>query len=244
MSIISHYFDAVEKLLADIRQAESEKITRVAEICADSVAKGGVVHIHDTGHMLNSELVHRAGGLALVTPFTFALNVNNPNAYREKSPSSKDVTAETIALALKRSNVKPGDVLFIGSVSGKSKSVVELAIQAKDMGLTVVAVTSFEYSSKLQSEHPSGKRLFEVADIAIDNHAPYADAMLDLEGLDVKVCPASGIAAACIMWAVTAGIVQNLLERGIVPTVYKSVNAPGGPEDVKARQERYKELGY
>ncbi len=244
MSIVSRYFDAIEKLLADIRQAESEKITRVAKICADSVAKGGVVHIHDTGHMLNSELVHRAGGLALVTPFTFALNVNNPNAYREKSPSSKDATAETIALALKRSNVKLGDVLFIGSVSGKSKSVVELAIQAKDMGVTVVAVTSFEYSSKLESEHSSGKRLFEVADIAIDNHAPYADAMLDVEGLDVKVCPASGIAAACIMWAVTAGIVQNLLERGIVPTVYKSVNAPGGPEDVKARQERYKELGY
>ncbi|MDH7601650.1 MAG: sugar isomerase domain-containing protein [Armatimonadota bacterium] len=244
MSVVSRYFEAVEKLVDEIRQAESERILRAAEICAESVAKGGVVHIHDTGHMLNSELVHRAGGLALLTPFSFSLNVNNPNAFREKNPSSDDLTSETIALALKRSNIKPGDVLFIGSVSGKSRSVIELALQAKGMGVTVIAITSFDYSSKLQSEHPSGKRLFEVADLAIDNHAPYADAMLEIEGLDVKACPASGIAAACIMWAVTAGIVQGLLDRGIVPTVYRSVNAPGGPEDVKARQERYKQLGY
>jgi len=135
-------------------------------------------------------------------------------------------------------------VLFIGSVSGKSKNVVELAIQAREMGVTVVAITSLEYSSRLQSEHPTGKRLYEVADLTIDNHAPYGDAMLEVEGLDVKACPASGLAAACIMWAITAGIIERLLERGLVPTVYRSVNAPGGPEDVRSRQERYKELGY
>lgn len=68
--------------------------------------------------------------------------------------------------------------------------------------------------------------------------------MLEVEGLDVKACPASGIAAASIMWAVVAGMIENLLAKGISPTVYKSVNAPGGPEDVQARQQRYKEQGY
>jgi uncharacterized phosphosugar-binding protein len=68
--------------------------------------------------------------------------------------------------------------------------------------------------------------------------------MLEIPGLDVKACPASRIAAACIMWAVTAGVIENLLERGITPTVFKSANAPGGLEDVKARQEKYRELGH
>lgn len=244
MTLVSRYFDALEDLIRRVREDEAEKISTVARICADSIARGGVVHIHDTGHMLNSELVHRAGGLALVTPFSFALNVNNPNAYREKEQCSVDVTSETVALALKRSNIRPGDVLFVGSVSGKSKGVVELAVQSRQMGVTVIAVTSLSYSSQLESEHPSGKRLFEVADIVIDNHAPYGDAMLEVEGLDVKACPASGIAAASIMWAVTAGIIEELLKRGITPTVYRSVNAPGGPEDVKSRQQRYRELGY
>jgi uncharacterized phosphosugar-binding protein len=68
--------------------------------------------------------------------------------------------------------------------------------------------------------------------------------MLEAEGLDVKVCPASGIAAACIMWSIIAGTVENLLAKGITPTVYRSVNAPGGPEDVNARNEKYREKGY
>jgi len=242
--LISDYFDAIASRIAEIRDRESGKIAEAVRVCADSIARKGVIHIHDTGHMLNSELIHRAGGLALLTPFSFNLNVSNPNIFREKAGPATNLTPETIALALRRSNIKPGDVLFVGSVSGKSENAVELAVQAKGMGVTVIALTSLEYSSQLESQHPSGKRLFEAADIAIDNHAPYGDAMLDVPGLDARACPASGIAAACIMWAVTAGIIENLLERGIAPTVFRSVNGPGGPEDVKARQERYRELGY
>lgn len=242
--LIEDYFDVVQSKIAEIHAAESAKIAQVAQICADSIAGGGVVHIHDTGHMLNSELIGRAGGLVGFTPFSFGLNVANPNSFRDRTSPAPNLTSEIISLALKRSNIRKGDVLFIGSVSGKSENVVELALQARAMGVTVVGITSIAYSSQLESQHPSGKRLFEAADIVIDNHAPYGDAMLEADGLDAKVCPASGICAAVIMWAITAGIVENLLAKGITPTVYKSVNAPGGPEDVRERQNRYKELGY
>jgi len=242
--LITNYFDAISAKINEIREAESELIARIAQICADSIESGGVVHIHDTGHMLNSELIHRAGGLAGLTPFSFGMNAHNPNAFREKQGGGANTVSETVALALAKSNIRAGDVLFIGSVSGKSEQVVELAIQARKMGVTTVAITARAYSSKLESGHPSGKRLYEAAEFAIDNHAPYGDAMLTVEGLDVGMCPASGIAAACIMWAICAGIVENLLEKGITPTVLRSVNAPGGPEDVKARGERYREKGY
>ncbi len=242
--MIDSYFEAIVSTISGIASAEKDRIRRAADLCADAIAKGGVVHIHDTGHMLNSELVHRAGGLAGMTPFSYALNINNPNAYRERVSEKADTLAETIALAIKSSNMRAGDILFIGSVSGKSKQVVELALQAKAVGVAVIAVTSLSYSSQLQSEHPSGRRLYEVADLYIDNHAPYGDAILEFDGMDAPVCPASGIAAACIMWAVTAGIVERMLSMGKMPTVFRSVNAPGGQADVKARQERYRELGY
>lgn len=242
--MISKYFETITSLIASLAHDETEKISRAADLCAKSIAEGGVIHIHDTGHMLNSELVHRAGGLAGVTPFSYALNVNNPNVYRERTSPKADTLSETIALAIKSSNMRPGDVLFIGSVSGKSRQVVELALQAKAAGISVIAVTSIAYSSELDSEHETGKRLYEAADLYIDNHAPYGDALLEFEGMDAPVCPASGIAAACIMWAVTAGIVERLAAMGKTPTVFRSVNAPGGPADVNARRERYKELGY
>lgn len=194
--------------------------------------------------MLSSELIHRAGGLVGFTPFNFGMSVTNPNAYREKAGPRPDVTAETVALAIKSSNLKAGDVLFVGSVSGKSVRIVELAMQAKVAGVRVIGVTSLTYSSQLKSEHPSGKMLYEVADIAIDNHAPYGDAMMEVQGLEMKACPASGISAACVLWAIVAGTIERLIARGITPSVYRSANAPGGIEDGNCQRERYKELGY
>lgn len=242
--LIKDFFQALSGKIKELEQAEFDNIAQIAEICAHSIEFGGVIHIHDTGHMLNSELIGRAGGLVGMTPFTFGLNVNNPNSFRDKETDKANLTSETIALALKRSNIRPGDVLFVGSVSGKSEQVVELVLQARKMGVITVAISAIAYSSKLDSLHPSSKRLYEAAEFAIDNHAPYGDSMLTLENLDAGVCPASGISAATIMWAITAGIVELLLERGITPTVYKSVNAPGGVEDVQTRQERYKQKGY
>lgn len=242
--LIQDYFEAISAKINEIRDAESELIAHIAEICAHSIESGGVIHIHDTGHMLNSELISRAGGLVGMTALSFGLNVHNPNQFRDKQGNSVSLVAETVALALKRSNVRPGDVLFIGSVSGKSEQVVELAMQAQAMGVTTIAMTSVTYSQELESQHPSGKRLYEATEFFLDNHAPYGDALLSVEGLDAGVCPASGIAAAVIMWAISAGIVEHLIANGITPTVYKSVNAPGGPEDVKAREARYREKGY
>lgn len=242
--LVKNYFEAISAKISEIQEAETDLIAHIAEICAHSIESGGVIHIHDTGHMLNSELISRAGGLVGMTPFNFGLNVHNPNQFRDKQGNNVNVISETIALALKRSNVRSGDVMFIGSVSGKSEQVVELAMQARNMGVTTISITSVGYSSHLESQHPSGKRLYEVTEFFLDNHAPYGDAMLSPEGLDTGVCPASGIAAAVIMWAIIAGTVEHLLANGITPTVYKSVNAPGGPEDVKAREASYREKGY
>ena len=43
------------------------------------------------------------------------------------------------------------------------------ALLAKEKGLTVVALTSVNHSSASPSRHRSGKRLFEIADIVLDN---------------------------------------------------------------------------
>ena len=40
------------------------------------------------------------------------------------------------AYALKASNVRPGDVLIVSSVSGRTLSVVDLAFEAKKIGKT------------------------------------------------------------------------------------------------------------
>ncbi|MCC7355456.1 MAG: sugar isomerase domain-containing protein [Anaerolineae bacterium] len=242
--LIERYFAAIQAKIAEIA-TDQEPIRQAARLCADALARGGVLHIYDSGHIVSQELVRRAGGLVAFSPLTFSLNVNNAVlTRREPQPADARQAIAFIEHIFDRGQLHAGDVLFVGSVSGKSASVVELAIQARAHGLTVIALTSPAYSGQLVSEHPTGKRLHEVADLVLDNHAPPGDAMLAVEGLDAPLCPASGIGAACVLWGVTAGIVEEMLARGLTPSVYASVNLPDGPERVRQVEKRAMEKGY
>lgn len=225
--LIERYFEALEGRLAAIR-AQTGPIEQVARVCADTLARGGALHIFDSGHMVSSELVHRAGGLAAFSALSFNLNVQNYVRTRADAPPAGSLSYAYIAHVFETNQLRQGDVLFVGSVSGKTANVIELAIQARAHGLTVIALTALAYSAKLVSEHPSGQRLYEAADYVLDNHAPFGDAMLEVEGLDYPICPASGLGAAMVLWAVSAGIVEEMLARGLQPTVFPSVNRPDG----------------
>lgn len=243
--LIDKYFEALQGKIAEIR-ADIEPIQQAARICADAMEQGGVIHIFDSGHMISHELIFRAGGLAALSPLSFGLNVNNVVRTREAQPlpPGSKLSYNYIEHVFETEQLRPGDVLFVGSVSGKTPNVIEVAIQARKHGLIVIAVTAIAYSSRLASEHPTGKHLYEVADVVLDNHAPYGDAMLEVEGLDFPICPASGIGAATVLWAVCAGIVEEMLSRGKTPTVFPSVNRPEGWSVVKQAEAEAKQKGY
>lgn len=222
-------FDSIEKLQRTIRETQTENIEKAAALMADSVASGGAVHLYDTGHIIDSEMYNRAGGLVLMRRFRYNLNVENSTF--ERDYGDKNTSMEGLAeYALRAGKVKTGDIMLIGSVSGKTMNVIDLAVECKKFGVYVVAVTSVEYSKTLETTHSCGKRLFELADVTIDNCAPFGDAMLDIEGIEANAFPASGLSAAYIMWAVNAQLVENLLEKGITPSILKSVNYPPNVE--------------
>lgn len=245
MSIIKKYFEHL-KAHIDAIAADGAPIEKAAELCADALARGGVIHVFDSGHLVSHELINRAGGLVALSRLGFSLNVTNPVKTRADSalPESNTLSYGYIAQIFQTNQLREGDVLFVGSVSGKTANVVELALQARAHGLTVIVVTAMAYSPHLVSEHPSGKHLYEAADLVLDNHAPYGDAMLDVEGLDYPVCPASGIGAVVTLWAVVAGLIEEMLKRGLKPTVYPSVNRPDGRNLVKQVDAEAQEKGY
>lgn len=246
--LIARTFSAYRQLLVEIERAQSSNIRQAAKVCADSLARRGVIHVYDTGHLVSRELINRVGGLAAMSAFNFSFSVDNPNPHRqaqgETGKGGFETDAQLVSAAMKRSHMRAGDVLIIGTVSGKQVIPVELALQARDNGITTIGITSLRYSSQLQSAHPSGKRLFEVVDLVIDNGADYGDAMLEVEGMERKICPASGIGAATILWALVAGIVQEMLARGLQPTVFKSINLPDGPEIYRQTVDDYIRKGY
>jgi uncharacterized phosphosugar-binding protein len=243
--LAERYFDVLSDTLRQLRETQLATIDRAAELVVESVTNGGVLHLFDTGHMLEREAVHRAGGLVMVTPFHFTLELDNPARPRsgDTGATGEDVVG-LIRYTLASSRIRTGDVLLIGSVSGRAAIPIELAIQARAMGVRVIALTSIAYSKVAEVQHSSGKRLYEVADLAIDYVGPLGDAALDVEGLETGVCPTSGIVAATINWALTAQVVERLLAKGLTPHVFRSVNLPDGPAFNDRQRKEYERLGY
>jgi uncharacterized phosphosugar-binding protein len=247
---ILHYISNLQEKINQLASGNIEALDKAAEICAEALATKKVIHIYDTGHIISHEMIKRAGGLAAYSHLSFDGSLDNPNLWREKnldtSLSPEDILETEHALIkwlFGQRTLQRGDVLIIGSVSGLGMRLVELALEAQAHGMHVIAMTSVGYSSQLVSKHPSGKHLYEVAEIILDNQADYGDAFFSIPGIDCKICPSSGITAAVLMWSLTVGIVERLIIRGLQPSIYESVNLPDGPALVEKVEKEYQKRG-
>lgn len=240
----SKFYNAIDELYAKIRNTQSDNIEAAGKMIADTIEKGGCIAIYDTGHLINSELLNRAGGPVYVRRFNYNLNVDNNMRKRDRAAAGINTSMEGLAnFALRNSGMTPGDTLIVGSVSGKTLNVIDLVVEAKKFGLNVITLSSHEYSSQLESQHSCKKRMFELGDINIDNCSPFGDAMLDVEPYEHKIIPSSGLAAAYIMWAVISDATDFLIEKGIIPGMLCSVNFPPNVEYNNKLYKDYENTG-
>ena len=87
-----------------------------------------------------------------------------------------------------------------------------------------------DHSKSSKSRHRSGKRLFEIADIVIDNGSPKGDAGFEIENLDTPIGATSSAVGIMILQALIAQTVDNLVKKGHQPPVFKSSNVDGADE--------------
>lgn len=242
------YAEAVDAVLRGIRETQGEALEKAAGAITDAVLHGRSCHLYDTGHMLTSELMGRAGGLLLFAPIEVRLEVHHQARPRLEAAAKPRVNWDEVEglarTVLSQSQCVPGDVLVLGSVSGVSRLAVDMALEARRMGLVLVALTSVRCSRALASDHPSGKRVHEVADIVLDHGTPLGDAAVPVDALGLAIGPVSGIAAAYLMWSLEALIVERLVASGHTPSILVSVHLPGSRERNAATRKRFAELGY
>jgi len=246
--LMEMYFENMKIVLKKIEETQKEVIKQSAELITHCLIKGGVWHIFDTGHMLMYEAIGRAGGLMAIRPIKVSLEVTNPTRHREEAVKKEKIYMDEIEglpeFVLKKSNILPGDVLIVGSVSGINVLPIELALRAREIGVTVIGLTSITYSKFLQSRHRSGKRLYEACDLVIDNCCDVGDTLVYVKDLGQKICPASGIAASYIIWALQAQVVELMIQKGKKPNIYISNHMPGAEERNANAWIEYEKLGY
>jgi uncharacterized phosphosugar-binding protein len=139
-----------------------------------------------------------------------------------------------------KSKIKEGDLVIVHSVSGRNSVGVEFAETLKERGVYVLAITNVQYSKSVTSRVPSGKRLFEVADLVLDNHGEIGDASLLIPGTEQRMGASSTVAGAAILNSLITETVYRLIEKGVeTPPVFYSANMDGGDEKNQIVREKY-----
>jgi len=236
---MSAYHQAIVTLLETIQRTQGQALERAAQAVFASLKGGGIVHIFGSGHShaVAEEAFHRAGGLVPVNAiqelFLTPLTPPALSGELERLPG-------LARLILDCHDLRPGEVLIVVSNSGINAVPVEVALEGKARGLTVVALTSLNHSRAVPPRHPNGKHLFEVADIVVDTCGELGDAAVAYAGLGARVGPTSLLAGAYVVNALTCRVVELFLAEGLTPPVYQSANLPGGDEHNRALQAKYR----
>jgi len=246
MSLQEDWFREAGSALARLEREAQGEIASAAELTAERIAAGGRLHHFDTGHTAR-EPVQRAGGLVGLHSIEVDYRLDHPlPAGREPKGLKQSYyydSEELGRLVAERSNLAQGDVLWLVSNSGREAFPLALALGARAQGVSVVAVTCVAFSKSAEAKHPTGQRLFEVADRVIDTRGPIGDAAVPVPRLGTPIAPLSGLLNVAAVWALTAATVEALLARGVEPSIYRSVNLPDGFSWNDRAQARYRQQG-
>jgi len=237
---INEYYNKVQDMQKKVVDKQRQSIEKVGSLFADTIKNGGALYVFGASHagILTEELFYRTGGLALINPLF------NPTLMLNTRPATVTSRMERLDgfgnIILDGSAAKAGDTILLHSVSGRNTVSIDMAIAAKEQGINVVVITNMVYTTKVTSRHPSGKNLYEFADVVIDNHGEFEDSCMLLDGMNQKIAPTSSVIGCMIANMIVISTVDSLLKLGIEPPVFRSANVDGGDEANKVIFEKYK----
>jgi uncharacterized phosphosugar-binding protein len=228
------YFDFIRKLLDKAESCNADALEQAAEMIADALQSDGMLHTFGTGHghLLAEEIFYRAGGLVTVNAILDPTLMLHVSALASTDAERLSGYAEVV---LERYTLNAGDVLIIASNSGRNAVPIEMALAVQKRGLRVIALTSMNHSQSEPSRHASGQRLYEIADVVLDNCGEVGDAALSVEGVAAKVGPTSTVIGAALLHALLYRVVEKLAARGFTPPVTISANIDHAAADEQSR---------
>jgi len=228
------YFDVIKNLIP-VLEKEEEHMKKAAHLITESIMSGGIIQTFGSGHSFAAslEIAGRAGGLLPV------------KAVYEETFGRYEKIEGVGDEFLKYWDLMEKDCVIIISNSGRNPFIVELAMYVRSRNIPLIAVTALDVSKNTPSRHSSGKRLFELADVVLDNHSIEGDAAVQIEGLKTKVGGTSSISADLLLNQAVVFAIEEMISKGFTPPVLMSANIDGGPEFNEKLMKNYREsYGY
>ena len=233
------YLENLSRILNSITENQLGAIEKCSEVFADALENDRNIFLFGTGHshMLAEELFYRAGGLVKIQPVLETALMLHESASKSTEMERLEGYADILFDSY---SMRKNDVIVIISNSGRNGVCVDMAQLCREKGLKVIALTNLNHSKSMESRHPSGKKLYEFADIVLDNMGCAGDASIYFEKLKRNAAPTSTSAGAAILNAVAVGCIEKMIQDGYTPEVFSSSNVDGGDEVNKVFIDKYK----
>lgn len=224
MDFAKTYFDVVQSVLGRILETQMPALDLAAGMVADTIQRDGIIYSLGGGHsfLIAAELYSRAGGLA------------NFDVIHDRTFGRAERLSGYARNLLESYPVTPADTMIVVSNSGRNCLPVEMALEARQRGIAIIAITSLAHSRSVAPRTPQGLRLFEVCNVVIDTGVAAGDASVELvPGSPVRMGPVSTMAGVFIANCISGMAACKLLARGFEPPVFLSANCDGADEHNK-----------
>lgn len=223
-----------------------EALERAAVICAESIAKGGLVFLFGNGHsrMMCEEMTPRQGcfvGWVALVELALSNHANIVGTNGLRGPLFLEKYEGYAEELLKGFRFGPHDAMIVISTSGIRPVIVEMAQGARARGLKVIGIVSKAHCEQSVAAHSSGQKLIDVADVVIDNQCPPGDCVQEIEGLDWRTGPASTVTGAMIINMLRCAVAERLVEMGKKPVLLPSHQFVGNVSAAEALETFYAE---
>lgn len=222
------YLKEIVSVIKKLDETQSDNMAEASNLIAAAIVDNKQIFSFGASHsfIITEELVYRTGGLMLINPiYPYGMDFS-------VKPMTLTSQIERLSgygkLLLDYSSINDGDVLILASTSGRNPVIIDMALAARERNIAVIGITSFEYTNAVTSRHASGKKFIDLCDIAIDNCAPYGDALVGIDGFSEKVAPASSITGIAIANQIVSSVVEILVSMGYTAPVFISANTDVG----------------
>ena len=212
----------ITELLEVCLERNGDVIDDVAAAITKAILDGHHIYAFGAGHSLAlvNEMYRRAGGFKIVRPIWNEDLLSRSDAELAGKLENEIGYYRQLTDGL---DWGPGDLCWILSNSGRNALIVELAMEAKRRGVTVIAVTSLAHGAAVPAT-PGLPKLPEIADYIFDNAGVLGDASIAIPGLAEWVAPTSTIIGAALIHATWAEVAERLVAHGHIPEIWGSAN--------------------
>ncbi len=229
------YHLAINTLFESVVKANEKSIPKAIDWFAETLIQDRLIHTFGTGHshMIGLELFVRAGGLANVNAM---LDSSVMTAEGAKRSAEIERISGFSKVIWDQHKIVKGDLFLIISNSGRNAMPIEMALLAKKNGNKVIAITSMAQSKLYPSRISSQPKLYEVADLVLDNQAPSGDVLLEIG--NGRTGPASTLSGCFLVNLIATEAMKKAHSQGVKLPIYYSQNIDG-----YSNEELYKRYG-